>query len=81
MILKMLDQDLFQIHSHKGVFIGNRGQVTTYAMLELNIEFTEFEIAIDEMNRERIVPHAGAEFGVLKKFLFTFPVNQSVGAH
>lgn len=75
-VLKMFDEDLFQIHSTKGIFRGNRSQVTTYAMLELGIEFLELEDAIEEMQRKG---DDGAEFGALKRFIFTFNSTNKAG--
>lgn len=75
----MIENDKWQIHPKgKKAFEGNLRQVMTYAVIELGIEFMELDVAVQEMGKH---DHNGIEFGVLKKFLFTFSNESKKLAH
>lgn len=59
----------WEIHSTTCSFKGNFDQVKTYAVANLGFSSEEILVAVEEMSKQF---HNAAEFGVLKKFMFTF---------
>lgn len=59
----------WEFHSYKGVKKGNFKQICTYAVVEFGFSPNEFEIAVQEMEKYF---HNGAEFGMFKRFMWTF---------
>lgn len=75
----MIDSDKWQIHTaNKGAFEGSLRQVMTFAVIELGMEFVELDVGVQEMSKYN---HNAIEFGVLKKFLFTFANESKKLAH
>jgi len=75
----MIEPNKWQIHPRgKKAFEGNLRQVMTYAVIELGMEFVELNVGVEEMEK---YGHNGIEFGVLKKFLFTFDNESKRMAH
>lgn len=60
---------MWEIHHSRGVFRGTLQSVITYAIIELGFEFKELDTAVMAMEEKF---HNGAEFGVLRSFMFTF---------
>lgn len=77
--LYMIEPNKWQIHSsRKGAFEGSLRQVITFAVIELGMEFNELNVGVQEMEK---YGHNGIEFGILKKFLFTFDNESKRMAH
>lgn len=65
--LKMVDYDVFQIHSPKGAFEGRRDAIFMKAE-SLGIKPEDLPVAVDEMMKKG---HNVAEFGIGGGFMFT----------
>lgn len=66
----MIDDETWQIHATgKAAYEGNLKQIMKHCIHSLGFEFEDLEAAVMEMNKRG---HNGAEFGVLKGFIFTF---------
>lgn len=64
-----LGNDQWCIISNKDPFHGSLEQVTVFAVHVLGFSVKEIETAVLEMEKNF---HNGSEFGVLKKFMWTF---------
>lgn len=65
--LKMVDYDVFQIHSPKGAFEGHKDVIFAKAE-SLGVQPQDLPLAVDEMMRKG---HNVAEFGIGGGFIFT----------
>lgn len=66
----------YQLRSPKGIYTGTLKQVATYAVLELGFSVEEIEIGVLEMEKHF---HNGAEYGVFKRFMWTFDKEEKYG--
>lgn len=66
----------WEIHHSRGVFRGTVQQVCTYAVIELGFEMEELETGISIIREEM---YDGAEFGVLRRFIFPFDLEEKYG--
>jgi hypothetical protein len=67
---KLLDLgNHWEFHFDGGIFRGGLKQVCTYAVLQHGFDTDELETGVLEMNNHF---HNGAEFGIMKRFMFTF---------
>lgn len=72
---KLLDLgSTFELRYVKGVFKGSFAKVCTFAIVELGFDLKEIEDGVIEMNK---MGHDGIEFGILKRFVFTFKQKES----
>lgn len=68
----------WEMHSSKGIYRGGFRQVCTYAVLELGFSMKELEIGVVEMEKTF---HNGAEFGIFKRFMYTFDKENNSALH
>lgn len=62
--------DKWQIHSSDfGAMEGSFRQIVSYMAIELGLSYDEIELAVVDMCKRG---NNGAEFGVFKKFIFSF---------
>lgn len=66
----------YALKSARGIFEGSLKQVCTYAVLELGFTVEELEIGVMEMEKHF---HNGAEYGVFKRFMWTFDKEERYG--
>lgn len=67
---KLIDFGSFwEFHSARGVCKGSFKQVCTFAAVNFGFSLDQFDIAVQEMEKHF---HNAAEFGIYKKFMFTF---------
>jgi hypothetical protein len=59
----------WELHSSTGVYRGSLEMVRSYAVLRLGFLVEDIDIAVREMDKNF---HDGAEFGIYKRFIFTF---------
>ncbi len=70
----LLDKgDHWELDAPRGKVSGSMKQVMTYAVLNLGFEMVELELAVIEMNEHF---HNAAEFGVLKRFMWTYDIEE-----
>lgn len=68
----------YELHSRFGIYRGNLKQVATYAVTELGFEVDEIELGVLEMNKQF---HNGAEFGIMRRFMYTFDKETNAKLH
>ena len=68
----------YELHSRFGIYRGNLKKICTYAVIELGFDADEIELAIVEMNEHL---HNSAEFGSLRRFMFTFDNESNAKLH
>jgi hypothetical protein len=68
----------YELHWRKGVFRGDLKKITTYAVIDLGFEVDEIELAVVEMNKHF---HNAAEFGIMRRFMFTFDNESDIKLH
>ncbi len=59
----------WELHCRKGIFRGNLKQVCTYAVMEHGFSMKELEMGVLEMEKHF---HNGAEYGIFKRFMWSF---------
>lgn len=62
----------WELHSSGGIYKGSFELVRAHALFKLGFEEEDIEIAVGEMHKNF---HNGAEFGIYKRFIFTFERN------
>lgn len=68
----------YELHFRSGIYRGNLKQVTTYAVIEHGFDVNEIEIGILEMDKHF---HNGAEYGMYKRFMWTFDKETNENLH
>lgn len=69
-----LGNNTYRVQTHAfGLREGSLRDVCQFMVFDLDIEYSQIEFALVEMNRQR---HDGADFGILGRFIFSFSTKE-----
>lgn len=65
---------IYQLQTPRGFYTGTIKDVSRYAVKKLGFDVDEFFVGVIEMEANF---HNAAEYGILKRFIFTFDVEEN----
>jgi len=68
----------YELHCRSGIYRGDLKKICKYAVIDLDFDVSEIELGVMEMNKHF---HNAAEFGIMRKFMFTFDNETNTQLH